>query len=396
MTSYNRLTIQMVIQRVVILGGHIQALGLARQIAHIGVEVVLLCDSSYSVARYSNMVSRSFCYSSPKEEEQYINQLCLPNRATLLFPTNDEGVEFLCQKYEEYRSRFVLGIPQPEVVALFLDKRKAYKYVIENKIPCPSCWYPNSMTDVEVLSRELPYPVVIKPAVMYSFHALFRKKAYRCDNAEELLNACSFIESKHYPISSILIQEFLEGGAVNLYSYGATAINGKPIISIQANRIRQNPMDFGNSTTFAVTCDIDKIRVQSEYLLNIVHYDGLAEIEWMYDDKSGQYKFLEINTRAWKWHTISNQLGFSFIGSLIAYYNGEKPIYSQVFKKVGWVEHLTDLVVIFKSILFNKTSPARIIRSYHIKKESAVWRWNDPLPSIMYVLMSPILFRKRY
>ena len=37
------------IKRVAIIGGHIQALGLARQVARMGVEPILLVDSAWAV-----------------------------------------------------------------------------------------------------------------------------------------------------------------------------------------------------------------------------------------------------------------------------------------------------------------------------------------------------------
>lgn len=384
------------IQRVVIIGGHIQALGLVRQIAKKGIEAVLLIDSSLAVARFSRYVSLVYTYNTNDDLLAKIQQLYLPNQATLIFPTNDEAVELLSNHYNELCNHFAMGIPNPDIVALFNDKRKAYQYVTAKGIPCPKCWYPNTIADVEAMADTLEYPVVVKPAVMYSFHATFGKKAYRCNNADELKGIFQRINKANYPIDTILIQEFLAGGPKYLYSYGVFAVDGDSKVSLIANRIRQNPMDFGNSTTFAITCNVPQIELLSRQLLHMVQYFGLGEVEWMYDPMTEEYKFLEINTRAWKWHTISNQLGFSFIGAMIDHYNGvsiESPVNTT---SVGWVERLTDWTVSIKEILHGKTRFSLIKQSYKIKKENAVWRWTDPLPGIMYMLMAPILYIRRY
>lgn len=47
------------IKRVVIFGGHIQALGLARQVKAKGIEVVIVTDEGCSVARFSRAVDRT-------------------------------------------------------------------------------------------------------------------------------------------------------------------------------------------------------------------------------------------------------------------------------------------------------------------------------------------------
>ena len=384
------------IQRVAIIGGHIQALGLARQVAKLKVEVVLLVDTPFAVARFSKYVTKTYIYQDKAQLLQYIQQLQLPEKGTLLFPTNDEAVEILAEHYEKYNESYAMGIPNPAIVELFNNKRNAYQLVEKLGIPCPTCWYPDSIEDVQKMAPLLEYPVVVKPAIMHTFHTVFGKKAYRCDNAEMLLAVFERIQSANYPIDSILIQEFLSGGPKYLYSYGVFAAEGESKAAIMANRIRQNPMDFGNSTTFAITCDIPLIEQQSTHLLREVNYFGLGEVEWMYDTKHNTYKFLEINTRAWKWHTISNQLGFSFIGAMIDHYNQiETP---QVDKKhiVGWVERLTDWTVVAKEVIKNRMHLRDVYKTYKIKKENAVWQWTDPMPGIMYVLMAPILYVKRY
>lgn len=427
------------IQRVVIFGGHIQALGLARQVAALRlndrmsradalnepltlnnehIEVILIVEDKYQVARFSRAVSKTYICPTIEEQLKMIESLELPNRGTMLFPTNDEAVEMLCGRYEEYKDRFALGVPEPRVIELFNDKRRAYRFAEASGVHCPKCWYPDTMEEVEALSEELPYPVVVKPAVMYSFHATFGKKAFRCDDAASLKATYTRIAAKGYPLETLVVQEFLDGGAKNLYSCGVMAAGGEIVVSMQANRIRQNPMDFGNSTTYAISCFVPQIQEQTEALLRMVWYSSVGEVEWMWDAKSATYKFLEINTRAWKWHTISNQLGFSFIGALIDFYNGEenkenrdkntenniledskpkmpKNIYADG-KQVAWCERLTDWTVIAKEILHGRMTLKEVCASYKIKHESAVWSWRDPLPAIMYILLSPILYVKRH
>lgn len=392
------------IHRVVILGGHIQALGLARQVAAKSIEVVLLVDTRYAVAKYSKAVHKTYIYHGITELEKKVEALCLPQKGCLLFPTNDEMVEFLAGHYADYQQRFELGIPRPETVALFNDKRKAYQFAESHHIPCPECWYPNTLDEVKAIAETLPYPVVVKPAIMYSFHTTFGKKAFRCDNAEQLLAIYKRIADADYPLEKVLIQEFLSGGPQYLFSYGVMAENGTPVASLIANRIRQNPMDFGNSTTFAITCNVPEIVCQSEQLLRLVNYWGMGEVEWMFDPVSGQYKFLEINTRAWKWHTMSNQLGFSFIGAMIDTLNEREIKKEEEFQlvdstmqaRVGWAERLTDWTVIAREILHHRMKLTTALQTYKIRKENAVWSWYDPLPGIMYILLSPILYVLRY
>ena len=381
------------IKQVIIIGGHIQALGLARQTAQLGIHVILFIEDGYSVARYSKAIHKTVVFGSEEELSEHLKKYEDTN--ALLVPTADDYVEYLASHYDELNKHFVLTIPRPEVVMLFGDKRKTYRFAEEQNIPHPKSWYPETISDVIEIANEVSFPIVVKPAVMYRFHKLFGKKAFRCDSKEELIGKCKEINQK-LPLSTIVVQEFLAGGAKTLYSYGVFSVNGEPKAWIMANRIRQNPMDFGNSTTFAVTCHIPAIEQSARKILKQTQYTGLAEVEYMYDAKSDSYKFLEINTRAWKWHSISMGYGFGFLSEMIHYLNAEQGDFLVLSKSIAWVERLTDYTIILKEVLKGRMKFAEAVRTHRQKKVSAVWSLCDPLPAVMYFLLSPILYIKRY
>ena len=376
-----------------ILGGHIQALGLARQAKQKRVQVSLIVPDGFSVARFSKCVDKTYICKNEDELD-----LCLKKcqgKDTMLFPTSDEYIDYIVRNYDSLKELFTIALPELSTVKLFADKTRTYRFAEENNIPHPWSRYPQKLNDVEAMAEQLDYPVVIKPAVMYDFHKKFGKKAFLCENKENLMSKTKEIVAGDYPISGMIIQEYLAGGPKNLYSFGFFAVDGEVKSSIVVNRIRQNPMDFGNSTTFAVTVDVPEIEELSKRSVKIANYTGMGEAEFMFD--KGEYKFLEINTRAWKWHAITNGRGFSFIGDWIDWLNTDKlPQRQEKAETMAWVERFTDFAVILKGVFRGQVSFLEAVRSYRYKKVSAVWSLRDPLPAIMYVLMSPILFIKRY
>jgi len=384
------------ISKVFILGNHIQALGLVRQVNKLKIPVYLFIQSHASLAKYSNSVKKTYFFKSTSQLLEKIHSLSGDSRETLLFPTNDEMVYFLRNNYNLLSKSFYVGIPIPDIVDIFYNKRFTYKFAENHKIPYPKSWFPESLDDIISIGRTLEYPVILKPAVMYLFHKTFGKKAIKCVNVEDLIEKARCI-SHEMPISDIIIQEFIDGGAKNLYSYGTYSFDGKPVAALMANRIRQNPMDFGNSTTFAITCNVPEIKKYAEKILGLLHYSGLAEIEFMYDEKISQFKFLEVNTRAWKWHTISNPLGFSFLGELINHENKTDMKGTLNFNnKVAWVDRFTDFSVVAKEIIKREMTLPEVLNSYKIRKEYAVWSKKDIIPFFMYLILSPYLYFKRY
>jgi predicted ATP-grasp superfamily ATP-dependent carboligase len=384
------------IQKVFILGNHIQALCLARQIKAMKIEVNLFTDTRYSISRFSNAVDKTYFFRDMPELMEKIERFGKKEKQILLFPTNDQMVDFLAQNYAALDKKFYLGIPVPETVAVFYDKRNTYRFAAEHGIPIPDTWIPENMEDLNSMSRDLPYPVVLKPAVMHTFHKALGKKAFKCNSRQELLKKAEEINTC-VPIHQMIVQEYLAGGAKALYSFGVFAVNGKPVASLMANRIRQNPMDFGNSTTYARTCNIAAIKQTSEKILKKTEYFGLAEIEFMYDFRTKQYKFLEINPRSWKWHSISDGMNFSFIGKMIDCFNtGNIDQIHDYDKEIAWVERLTDLAVVAKEILKRRMTFSEAFETYQMEKVYPVWSEKDVMPFFMYLILAPYLYFKRH
>lgn len=384
----------MAINKLILLGGHIQALGLARQACKCGVLVYVCLKDAYSVARYSNSVKEFFIIDNDDKLEEKI--LSIADKNTLLFPTSDDYIDFIVERYDNLSTKMQIGVPSLDIINTFNNKRNAYEYIQSLGIHQPISYCPNSIEDVLKLADTIEYPIVVKPAIMHSFHKQFGKKAYLCLDKDSLIEKVKFIHENKYPINQLILQEYLSGGAKTLYSYGVYAENGEPQAWIMANRIRQNPMDFGNSTTFAITCKIPEIEYATRKILSATKYTGLAEIEFMYDDKNCVYKFLEINTRAWKWHSISEAFGWGFMSELILNRNDLKREFVDSNINKAWVERLTDFAVVLKELLKRRMKLKEVFRTYRISKTNAVWSIKDIKPAIMYLILSPILFIKRH
>ena len=110
------------ISRIIIIGGHIQALGLARQAQHLGIEVVLFTTDNLSVARWSNAVSHKIVGTL----DTFINKtISYRDGNTLILPTGDDALEFLNTHREVLSNGFILGIPDRNTVNIFSDKKNS-------------------------------------------------------------------------------------------------------------------------------------------------------------------------------------------------------------------------------------------------------------------------------
>ena len=382
------------IKEVIILGNHIQALGIARMAAAVGRRVSLYNSHGASVARFSNTCNAFYLF----RDKQHLLELLLERtgpRDAMLVATNDNLIGFMADHYELLSEKFFLSIPRPEVVQVCFNKRDTYLKAMELGIPIPESHFPDNREELAELAGRVAFPVILKPAIMYKFHSATGKKVFFCEDAEALKRNYEQILGI-IPPDEVIVQQFLTGGAKHLYSFGSFFAEGQVYGSLVANRIRQKPMDFGISTSFAHTIIMPELEKVSEDFLRAIDYFGLSEVEFMYDEASGAYRFIEINPRAWKWHSIANKLDINLVGMMLDFLEG-RPITKRRNERpnVAWIERLTDTFVAMNEIRKGRLSIREYFATLRMAKESAAWSLRDPLPAIIYILMAPYLFFKR-
>lgn len=383
------------INKIIILGNHIQALGIARLAAKLGLSVHLFNNYSLCVTRFSNTCNQFILFHDQDDLLDKLIETGKSDKKALLIPTNDYLVYFISKNYDLLSKRFYLSTPDPNITQFCYHKKYTYKKALELNISIPESYFPESTEDINTIKNKLPYPVIIKPAIMHSFFTLTGKKVLLCRNQGELIENYITMSSV-IPKDEIIIQEMVPGGAKNLYSYGSFAADGIIYGGFAAHRSRQKPMDFGISSCYVRTVNSPALKELAEKFLYGINYFGFSEVEFMYDERTGEFKMLEINPRFWKWHSIANRLGINMIDMMIRYYQHQK-IEKINNKKdnIAWIERITDSYVVLREIFAKRMSVKEYIHSLGVEKEYAVWSGNDPLPALMYLLLTPYLIFKR-
>lgn len=383
------------IDTVILLGNHIQGLGVARICRRAGMKVHLFNEDPWCVTRFSHTCDKFIRFAGNTDLLDKLLTFDAQPKTVLLMPTNDRFVGFLADHYQILNHTFTLAIPSPEITDICFNKIKTYTQAKEMDIPIPESYFPSSEAEVQALGERLEYPVIIKPAVMYRFYSQLKKKVFLCRNAEELRENYH-LATQVIAADEIIVQEFLPGGPTQLYSFGSFCDGQKVWGSFVANRIRQKPMDFGVSTTFAKTVIDPRISELATKFLTGIGYFGVSEVEFMYDEQLGDFKLIEINPRTWKWHTIANRIGINVVGMLLDFLNG-KPLVEQHNQRanIGWTERLTDTYVVLTEAIKGRISFQDYRKTQALEKEFACFSWRDPLPGVMYIIMSPYLLFKR-
>ena len=377
-------------QGAIILGGHIQAYGIIRQLGEIGIMSIVIDNVHFNIAKYSKYCQSSYVvpYNSILS---YLLNLAKDGKyyKWLIIPTDDYYVRIISQNYADLIQYFNLLTDRWEIVSVFFNKCKTYPWVDKLSIPIPKTYYPKSLEEVESLHSLIIFPCIIKPAIMKDFYNIFGSKVLVCNQYDELKN--KYQEAiRQIKAEDLMIQEIVSGSSENQYSVGLFSVEGKIYNYIVARRKRQHPPLFGNATTYAETVNIPILLQYASQIIDEIKFTGVCEIEFKYDTRTNEYKFLEVNPRFWKWHLITQVAGVPLLKSVISYYYTGKAIESKEYNKASWQDIITDIPTIL-----NYRSKGLYVKPQKNRRINAVANLKDPKPFFMQLLHLPYLYKTR-
>lgn len=380
----------------VIVGGDFHGLGIARSLGRHGIPVCVV-DDELSIARYSRYTTRFLAAPTLRKERPTIDFLMKAAVAHglegwVLFPTRDEHVAAFSRHRDELLERFRVPTPAWDSVKWAWNKWNTYSLAQQLGIPTPRTWCPKSVADLDAIDVE--FPVGVKPAVKEDFFYATKAKGWRVENRQELraLVAKAF---EHVGGNEVLVQEFIPGGGDSQFSSCVFFKNGHSLATMAAKRLRQHPPEFGRAATFVETIEAAKLEEPTVRFLRAMNYYGLAEVEYKYDARDGQYKLLDVNARTWGFHSLGYAANVDFPKLLFADQIGEDVAPCTGLPGVGWIRMVTDLPSSFREILSGRLSTASYFGSLKTFRAESVFSRDDPAPTLAEIALLPYLAVKK-
>ena len=161
----------------------------------------------------------------------------------------------------------------------------------------------------------------------------------------------------------------------------SVSIEGKLFGLFQYEKLRQHPNQFGTGT-YLKSIYNDELQTLAEIILNKLHYTGICEIEFIYDDEDKKYKAIEMNPRTWKSIGFATMCGQNLVEKYCNYIIGKNVNNSLDYKTDHyWVDMFTDIPQMFRE---------KKIFSYSIKNlHECIWDLKDPMPFISSLIFAP-------
>jgi len=382
----------------VVIGGDFQSLGVIRSLSEKNIPVFLL-DYELNISRFSRLVKRKAIDYSLLDPKSFADNLIyLAENENLkgwvLFPNSDEVVKLLSINRDKLEGWYRNPVPPWEVVEKFYFKQHAYKIAEKISIPIPRMYHGKNLD--ELLNQELRFPIALKPSYKEKYFSVAKKKGVKVEDIKNFIieykKMSSIIDS-----SEIIVQEMIEGGGKNLYSHAAFFDGEKIIAGISARRLRQHPLEFGHATTYAETVVIPELEDMANKILREIGYYGIAEVEFMMDNRDKTYKFIEINGRVWGWHTLAKAAGINLPYIQFQHITEQEieNLDPDLVERVKWIRLATDIPTSLKELFTGRMKLKDYLNSIKGKKEYAVFSIKDPLPFFMEFVIAPCLWRKK-
>jgi D-aspartate ligase len=380
-----------------VIGGDHLGLGIARSLGRHRIPVYILEDQ-YSISQFSRYATRVIRVDDLRDQRATVEAVLRVGRqfdlqGWVLFPTRDEHVAAFSRYRDELTGSFRVTTPSWDTVKWAWDKKNSYDLADQLGIPVPKTWNLRNSHDLPTLYDKLP--LAIKPAIKENFFYATGAKAWRADTPEDL-NQLFDKAASRISADEILIQEIVPGDGSQQFSFCAFCRNGEVHSSLVARRCRQHPREFGRAATYVESTEVPLVEELSKRFLKRIDYYGLVEIEFKHDVRDGRYKLLDVNARAWGFHSIGQVAGVDFPYLLYADQLGlpVEPRRGQI--GVGWLRLLTDLPTALSDILGGHLGVDAYMKSLRRTRIESVFCRNDPLPWLGEILLLPYLAAKKY
>ncbi|MEW6488217.1 MAG: hypothetical protein AB1578_09930 [Thermodesulfobacteriota bacterium] len=365
----------------VVIGGHINGLGVVRALAAQGIPVALVTTRPHDLAQYSRCASDHVPLRDLDEEPALLAEL-LEQRAGrwlgwAVFPTCDGALAALAQAPDRLWEAYRVVAPPPEVVRTLLDKEQMGRAAAAAGLLLPHDYGPAQQANPAL--GGVRFPAVVKPVCGHLFFARFGCKLFVAEGREELDVCLRRVAEAALPCR---VADLVPGSDDTIYAHCIYVdARGEPGPGLTVHKLRQSPPGFGVARVAEVVPDPPGVREATIALLRGIGFRGLAAAEFKWDERDGTFRFLEVNGRSVIYNGLLRRAGLDLAGMAWMDRVEGRP---QEVRPRGWpgvwVNLHADLLC---SLLLRRRDPVGLkefLAPYRRSVVDAVWSARDPGP----------------
>lgn len=291
-------------------------LSIVRELGAEGVGIYGLGSKENSLASFSKYLLKSFVRSqSTVNLIDQIKSICSECSIEYVLAISENDIEVLNRHRGELHGIKLL-IPQAEAMGKVLNKDYIYQEASKLDIQVPVTVCISDLAELETAesTRDLQFPVVLKWAnpqrvnpILESLDIPFIKADYAYSMQQLSAKLSIYRDVGELP----LIQTYCPGVGLGHFFF---IHQGAVIQSFQHQRIHEWPPEGGVSTwcrALPLSFNQD-LQNKSVALLLAIGWEGVAMVEYRYDEKSDRALLMEVNGRFWGSFPLAYHCGAKF------------------------------------------------------------------------------------
>lgn len=279
------------------------------------INTIAISSDPTAAAFRSNYCDEALLVPSPHENLLAYKDalLTLAERPDVLtiIPVREEDIYVLSKYRDQFAEYVATPWPTLETLTAVQDRVQLFKIAADANVPAPAThrlsdvpdgpdwdreWVVKSRYSLlvdEYLSEYGPEQCVVPPTTIY----------LPSRNNPDRSNIQS--EMKHDPLVQAYIPSTDEYGFFALYDHG------EAVATFQHRQIRGYSYT-GGASAFRKSVQIPQLEQAGRQLLDHLDWHGLAMVEFLRDETTGEFKLMEINPRLWSSLPFSVQTGADF------------------------------------------------------------------------------------
>ncbi len=379
---------------VLVIEGHVQGLSNVRSLGEQGIPVWVL-DKTKCLAQFS-IYCKKFILCPDFNSNDFVPfllELAKKNNLKdwLLLPSNDHAVNSIAQNRLQLAQHYKLITDKFETINRIQQKVEFLKLADKINVPFPK---------FEILTRvpdnlNLKFPVITKGNIGLNFHKKIKKKVVLSNNKSELEQNLKKI-GHSFSLTETFTQELIPYNQLNrTISFTSFSVNGEIKTHWIGQKLREHPLRFGTAV-MAESIKDPGVYLYAEKLIRALNYTGISEIEFLKDERDGEYKLIEMNARSWLWVGLAKECGVNYAKIAYNFTQGNEINYPKKYEKnVVWFNPITNFYYTLIGLVTRQIGWSELNQNKGKKRINALLQKKDWKPFFAYFFLLMKFIRLR-
>jgi D-aspartate ligase len=234
----------------------------------------------------------------------------MPLDQAVLIPGADDSALWLSDiPRSDLAERFRVSSSSRLTQEILQDKSRFASFLQDTGIPHPRTFRIDSPADIDAMPFDELDRCFVKPVNSQIFSDVMGVKGIWVERRDELHDVWRKLQGHDF---KLMAQEYVPGTANDHYFVDGFRDAGGQLNGLfTRQRVRMHPADFGNSS-YSRSIPLDTLKAPVDNMTELLaklDYRGIFSAEFKRDRRDGEYRIIEVNTRAWTYVEFAARCG---------------------------------------------------------------------------------------